>query len=261
MDASETIVVDLGVNSEINLEPSTTSNLAQLASLTVNLPCNLPCEEDAAMGAEQMSMLTLENKPFQEKSNITTFTAPRPQSRNEMDLTQTITNNILSVDRTRSLSKKDNPSQSHDETSTTYNILRETTNLDPNQRQSRTVVKRPASTQEKELKASIQSKNPGGTCNSTLSKKSGILGGLGWHKIHSNNLKKSQCRQEGRLPTWWSSALWDIWTHLPRPSPSSWWQTGRTPSPTPSNRWTTRTLTACQPSSIHLNVKAAQEVE
>jgi len=151
--ASETLDVDLGDNSEINLEPSTTSNLAQLAPLTSNP--NLPCEEDAAMGTEQ-----------------TTFTAQSPQSQNEMDLTQTITKNILNVDLTRSLSKKDNPSQeSHDETSATYNILRETTNLDPNQRQSRTVVKRPASTQEKELKASIRSKNPGGTCRSTLSKK------------------------------------------------------------------------------------------
>jgi len=150
--ASKTLDVDLGDNSEINLEPSTTSNLAQLAPLTYP---NLPCEKDAAMGTEQ-----------------TTFTAQSPQSRNEMDLTQTITKNILNVDLTRSLSKKDNPSQeSNDETSTTYNILRETTNLDPNQRQSRTVVKRPASTQEKELKASIQSKNPGGTCGSTLSKK------------------------------------------------------------------------------------------
>ena len=152
VDASETLGVDLGINSEINLEPSTTSNLAQLASLTANLPC----EEDAAMGAEQMLILTLENKPFQGKSNITTFTAQSSQSQNEMDLTQTITKNILSVDRIKSLSKKDNPSQeSHDKTSTTYNILRETTNLDLNQRQSRTVVKRPASTQEKELKASI----------------------------------------------------------------------------------------------------------
>jgi len=150
VDASETLDVDLGDNSEINLEPSTTSNLAQLAPLTSNP--NLPCEEDAAMGAEQ-----------------TTFTAQSPQSQNEMDLTQTITKNILNADLTRSLSKKDNPSQeSHDETSTTYNILRETTNLEPNQRQSRTVVKRPASTQEK---ASIRSKNPGGTCGTTLSKK------------------------------------------------------------------------------------------
>ena len=150
VDASETLDVDLGDNSEINLEPSTTRNLAQLAPLTSNP--NLPCEEDAAMGAEQ-----------------TTFTAQSPQSQNEMDLTQTITKNILNADLTRSLSKKDNPSQeSHDETSTTYNILRETTNLEPNQRQSRTVVKRPASTQEK---ASIRSKNPGGTCGTTLSKK------------------------------------------------------------------------------------------
>jgi len=173
VDASETLDVDLGINSEINLEPSTTSNLAQLASLTANFPC----EEDAAMGAEQITMLTLENKPFQEKSNITTFTEQSSQSQNEMDLTQTITKNILSLDQTRSLSKKDNPSQeSHDETSTTYNILRETTNLDPNQRQSRTVVKRPASTQEKELKASIRSKNPGGTCGSALSKKIGDPG-------------------------------------------------------------------------------------
>jgi len=175
VDASETLDVDLGINSEINLEPSTISNLAQLASLTSNP--NLPCEEDAALGAEQMSMLTLENKPFQGKSNTTSFTALSSQSQNEMDLTQTITNNSLSLDRTRSLSMKDNPSQeSHDETSTTYNILRETTNLEPNQRQSRTVVKRPASTQEKALKASIQSKNPGGTCGSTLSKKIGDPG-------------------------------------------------------------------------------------
>ena len=175
MDASETIVVDLGVNSEINLEPSTTSNLAQLAPLTSNP--NLPCEEDAAMGAEQMSMLTLEKKPFQGKSNSTSFTAQSSQSQNEMDLTQTITNNILSVDRTRSLSEKDNPGQeSHDEASTTYNILRETTNLDPNQRQSRTVVKRSASTPEKALKASLQLKNPGGTCGSTLPKKIGDPG-------------------------------------------------------------------------------------
>ena len=65
VDASETLDVDLGDNSEINLEPSTTSNLAQLAPLTSNP--NLPCEEDAAMGAEQ-----------------TTFTAQSPQSRNEM---------------------------------------------------------------------------------------------------------------------------------------------------------------------------------
>merc|ERR1719474_1135205 len=114
------------------------------------------------MRAEQMSILTLENKPFQEKSNLATFTAQSPQSQNEMDLTQTITKNILSVDRIKSLSKKDNPSQeSHDETSTTFNILRETTNLDPNQRQS---------------KASIQSKNPGGTCGATLSKKIGDPG-------------------------------------------------------------------------------------
>merc|ERR1719285_1366012 len=115
VDASETHDVDLAINSEINLEPSTTNNLAQLASLTSNP--YLPCEEDAAMGAEHMSMLTLENKLFQGKSNLTTFTAQISQSQNEMDLTQTITNNILSVDRTRSLSKKDNPSQSHDETS------------------------------------------------------------------------------------------------------------------------------------------------
>jgi len=174
VDASETLDVDLGINSEINLEPSTISNLTQLASLTSNP--NLPCEEDAAMGAEQKSILTLEKGPFKEKSK-TTFTAQSPQSQNEMDLTQTITKHIQSVDRTRSLSMKDNPSQeSHDETSTTYNILRETTNLDPNQRQSRTVVKKPASTQEKKLKASIQSKNPGGTCGSTLSKKIGDPG-------------------------------------------------------------------------------------
>merc|ERR1719209_1592165 len=107
VDASETLDVDLGINSEINLEPSTTSNLAQLASLTSNP--NLPCEEDAAMGAEQMSMLTLENKPFQEKSNITTFTEQSSQSQNEIDLTQTITKTILSLDQIRSLSKKDNP--------------------------------------------------------------------------------------------------------------------------------------------------------
>ena len=129
------------------------------------------------MGAEQMAILALENKPFQEKSNLTTITAQSPQSQNEMDLTETITKNILSVDRTRSMSKKDNPSQeSHGETSTTYNILRETTNLDPNQRQSRTVVKRPASIKEKALKASIQSKNPGGSSGSTLSKKIGDSG-------------------------------------------------------------------------------------
>ena len=108
------------------------------------------------MGAEQMAILRLENKPFQEKSNLTTLTAQSPQSQNEMDLTETINKNILSVDRTRSMSKKDNPSQeSHGETSTTYNILRETTNLDPNQRQSRTVVKRPVTTQEKALQASM----------------------------------------------------------------------------------------------------------
>ena len=107
-----------------------------------------------------------------------------------MDLTQTITKNIPSVDWTRSLCKKDNPSQeSHDETSTTYNILRETTNLDPNQRQSRTVVKRPASTQEKELKASIQSKNPGGTCNSTLSKK---IGDPGRPRMEQNPFKQPE---------------------------------------------------------------------
>ena len=33
VDASEALGVDLGVDSEINLEPSTTSNLAQLAKL------------------------------------------------------------------------------------------------------------------------------------------------------------------------------------------------------------------------------------
>ena len=88
------------------------------------------------------------------------------------------------------MSKKDKPSQeSHGQTSTTYNILRETTNLDPNQRQSRTVVKRPVSTQEKELKASIQSKNPGGTCNSTLSKK---IGDPGRPRMEQNPFKQPE---------------------------------------------------------------------
>merc|ERR1719209_904935 len=45
VDASETHDVDLAINSEINLEPSTTNTLAQLASLTSNP--YLPCEEDA----------------------------------------------------------------------------------------------------------------------------------------------------------------------------------------------------------------------
>ena len=84
------------------------------------------------------------------------------------------------------MSKKDNPSQeSHGETSTTYNILRETTNLDPNQRQSRTVVKRPVPNQEKALQASIQSKNPGGTSGSTLSKKIGDAASDGTKSIQT----------------------------------------------------------------------------
>jgi len=62
VDSSEALGVDLGVDSEINLEPSPTSNLAQLAKLTSNP--NLPAPAQLLRPASQPRGAILSTQQF-----------------------------------------------------------------------------------------------------------------------------------------------------------------------------------------------------